>query len=292
MIKKELKRKKSKLSKVKGEAILEKSSGDVVTLKQKLAVAQILWQDITELHEELKELTLEQEDLDVLIEQRQNALQEWCIFENDIMSEIRHIRDLEMLKFEVNSVKHGANQSKASGYHSNHTPNSIRSMKMELRKREAALKVQLLFIEREKQLEREELEQKRKMEECKIQKSLAENRAQQEVIESEESDNESQQLSNVPSANKKDDMNKFLNSLPDAEQEQRPQTKLCPTPIQSNQKADLRGCENQYPVSTLQYEAHPFTPVTNTGDGMRGGTQHATPLDRNVQSSPSQELQM
>ncbi|XP_070547949.1 uncharacterized protein [Ptychodera flava] len=127
------------------------------------------------------------------------------------------------------------------------------------------------------------------MEECKIQKSLAENRAQQEVIESEESDNESQQLSNVPSANKKDDMNKFLNSLPDAEQEQRPQTKLCPTPIQSNQKADLRGCENQYPVSTLQYEAHPFTPVTNTGDGMRGGTQHATPLDRNVQSSPSQE---
>ncbi|XP_070531564.1 regulator of nonsense transcripts 3B-like [Ptychodera flava] len=234
MIKEELKRKKSKLSKVKGEVIMEKSSGDVVTLKQKLAVTQILvWQDITELHEELKELTLEQEDLDVLKEQRQNALQEWCIFEN--------------------SVKHGANQSKASGYHCNHTPNSIRSMKMELRKREAALKVQLLFIQRKKQLEREELEQKRTMEEFEIQKSLAENRAQQEVIESEESDNESQQLSNVPSANKKDDVNKFLNSLPDAEQEQRPQTKLCPTPVQSNKKADLRGCENQYPVSTLQY---------------------------------------
>ncbi|XP_077862854.1 uncharacterized protein LOC144345005 [Saccoglossus kowalevskii] len=217
ILRRDLKAKKSELSKAKRNAIMQKGFEDTRALKQKLLVAQIAWQDISELYDELAELLEKQEEIAAFTKQKQQDFLEWHKFEDDIKVEIQHRIDMEMLNPE--SLKSSSQKTKISS-HCNRTTSSVRSMKLELKKQEAALRVQLAFAQKEKQLEREELEHRRRIEELKLHKKLAENQAQQEVIyEVDRSDEGSQNLSGILPANKDEDMYRFLNSQPEMDEQ-------------------------------------------------------------------------
>ena len=197
--------------------LLRGQCNELPTWKQEFSKAQVLWSELTDAYNEIRETALD-EELASIRDIWEQVCGEWSNFERDVRDEIKY---LEQAVLETGSVSSkGSKKSKmAKSINSSvDTALSTKVDKYKLQQEEAALKVKLAFVEQEKALKIEKLVQEQKLEELKLNMELELSRAKLSVCKEIEKEQipslEEDDLASLPSESKGDGVKRFLQSLP------------------------------------------------------------------------------
>ena len=205
--------KKAELSKqMKTTLMLRGQCDNVSKWKQELSKAQIIQLDLADIHASIAHVGGD-EGLQKVKDMWIQVASEWNNFQDDVKSEIRYV---EQLYLEQTS-KTSKSSRKTSSYTSSRTVRSHIKDKFELQKKEAALKVNLAFLNDEQRLDREKLRQEQEAENLKLKKELAQSQAQLNVcLETNalEASSADSILSALPKESHTESMKRYFDSLP------------------------------------------------------------------------------
>ena len=224
---KNLKAKRLELIKqVRSTLLLRGQNEQAGTIKYELSKAQVLLGEFHDIFEELKCIVnSREEDINEAMCIKEQTECEWRDFERDIKAEIRYLEQLniEQQKLEVRSCV--SSKSKRSTRSSMTKTSSVKSAKLYLEQKQAALSVKLSFMEEERKLKSEQrktelmkVEYEEKLEKLRLQSEIAQNQAKLNVCVLNERVDEisltsDQNLLMDQNTSKEEVMKKFLDSV-------------------------------------------------------------------------------
>jgi hypothetical protein len=226
---KSLKAKRLELIKqVRSTLLLRGQSENAGSIKYELGKAQVLLGEFYDNFEELKCIVNSREDIITEAMRIKDQTEcEWREFERDIKAEIKYLEQLniEQQRSEVRScVSSKSKRSTRSSTMKSRT-SSVKSTKLYLEQKQAALSVKLTYMEEETRLKSEQrktelmkAEYEEKLEKLRLQSEIAQNRAKLNVCVLNERDDgislaSEQSLLTDQISSKEEVMNKFLDSL-------------------------------------------------------------------------------
>ena len=198
--------------------LLRGSCCEISIWKQEFSKAQVLWNEIGDIHSEIIEIAQDHEmkNVEAIWEQ---VCREWYDFERDAREEIKYLEQTMLDSGSVSSK--GSRKSKlAKSVKSRTSVNTVlsaRADKCKLQQEEATLKVKLAYVEHEKALEMEKIRNEQKLEELKLNREIQLNKAKLNVcekIELEEQSSLVEDLAHIPSESKGEQVRQYLQSLP------------------------------------------------------------------------------
>ena len=164
--------------------LLRGSCCEIGIWKQEFSKAQVLSNEIGDIHSEIIEIAQDHEmkNVEAIWEQ---VCREWYDFERDAREQIKYLEQT-MLDSGSFSSKGSRKSKLAKSVKSRTSVNTVlstRADKCKLQQEEATLKVKLAYVEHEKALEMEKIRNEQKLEELKLKREIQLNKAKLNVCE-------------------------------------------------------------------------------------------------------------